>query len=47
MTYHKQREPRKFDFKNEPPKGPGRKVLHIITLMLFLIALCIFFFPDF
>jgi hypothetical protein len=44
--YYKEREPRKFDFDCEPPKGPGKKVIHMIILLLFLIAVIIFFFPS-
>jgi hypothetical protein len=48
MPYYKQREPRKFNFDDEPPKGGGNKrAIHTIILLLFLIALLIWFFPDF
>jgi hypothetical protein len=48
MPYYKQREPRKFNFKDEPPRGGGSKrAIHTIILLLFLIALLIWFFPEF
>jgi hypothetical protein len=41
-----EREPRKFDFDDEPPKGVSKKAIHMIILLLFLIAAFIFFFPS-
>jgi hypothetical protein len=47
MPYYKTREPRKFKFDDEPPKGGSKRAIHTIILLLFLIALLIWFFPDF
>jgi hypothetical protein len=47
MPYYKQREPRKFNFKDEPPKGGSKMAIRTIILLLFLIALLIWFFPEF
>jgi hypothetical protein len=45
--YYKERESRKFDYKDEPYRGPGKRAIHMIILLLFLIAALIFFFPGF
>ncbi|MDR2296381.1 MAG: hypothetical protein LBD95_06235 [Clostridiales Family XIII bacterium] len=44
--YYKEREPRKFDYNEGPPKGIGKKTIHMIILLLFLIAAFLFFFPG-
>ncbi|MDR2088861.1 MAG: hypothetical protein LBP73_05860 [Clostridiales Family XIII bacterium] len=44
--YYKEREPRKFDYKDEPPKGVSKKAIHMIILLLFLVAAFLFFFPS-
>jgi hypothetical protein len=44
--YYKEREPRKFDYDDEPPRGVSKKAIHMIILLLFLIAVFIFFFPG-
>jgi hypothetical protein len=47
MPYYKQREPRKFNFDDEPPKGGSKRAIRTIILLLFLIALLVWFCPEF
>jgi hypothetical protein len=44
---YKERKPRKFDHDDDPPRGVGKRAIHTIILLLFLIAALIFFFPNF
>jgi hypothetical protein len=44
--YYKEREPRKFNYKDDVPKGVSKKAIHMIILLLFLIAAFLFFFPS-
>ncbi|MDR2354769.1 MAG: hypothetical protein LBE16_01100 [Clostridiales Family XIII bacterium] len=44
--YYKEREPRKFDYDDRPPRGFSKKAIHMIILLLFLIAAFLFFFPN-
>jgi hypothetical protein len=44
--YYKEREARKFDYAVGPPKGVSKKAIHVILLLLFLIAVFLFFFPG-
>jgi hypothetical protein len=44
--YYKEREPRKFNYDDGPPGGIGKKAIHMIILLLFLIAVFLIFFPG-
>ncbi|MDR1573596.1 MAG: hypothetical protein LBS24_04750 [Clostridiales Family XIII bacterium] len=44
---YKERKPRKFNFNGDPPRSAGKRAIHTIILLLFLLAALIFFFPNF
>ncbi|MDR2770641.1 MAG: hypothetical protein LBB57_01225 [Clostridiales Family XIII bacterium] len=44
--YYKERKPRKFNYDAGPQRGVSKKAIHMIILLLFLIAVFLFFFPN-
>jgi hypothetical protein len=44
--YYGGRKHRKFDYKDEAPKGVSKRAIRMIILLLFLIAAFLFLFPN-